>query len=49
MEIYIYMYTDSGRFQTSLPSWPWPFCFTEGLTGGGKRDGNVISWAVTEK
>lgn len=39
----ICMYTDSGRFQTSLPSWPWPLCFTEGLTEGGKRDRNVIS------
>lgn len=45
----IFMYTDSGRFQTSLPSWPWPLCFTEGLAGGGKRDRNVISWAITEK
>lgn len=43
------MCTNSARFQTSLPSWPWPFSFTECLTGGGKRDRNVISWAITEK
>lgn len=42
-------YTDTARFQTSLPTWPRPWSFTKDLKGGGKRDRNIISWAITEE